>query len=93
MNFSNQNPLQTMMNLGRKTNLNPMQQMMNMAVQPQQFQQVPPQTQTPIDRQKLQQAISQFDENAFSQLVQQARMKGISDEEIQKGLDFLLKMR
>lgn len=81
MNFYNSNPFEMMMNMGKQNN-NPMNQMMN-------FNSNPP----PIDRQKLTQAVSQFSEDNYAKLVAQARDKGISDEDIQKGLDFLLKMR
>ena len=94
MNSFNQNPMQMMMNLG-KQNTNPLQQMMNMGMGvqiPQQYSNRPAE-QPPIDRQKLKQAFSQFDEATLTQLVEQARMRGIPDDQIQQGLDFLLKMK
>lgn len=90
MNFYNQNPFQMMMN-GQKSN-NPIQQLMNMGANnsPQNFNN---QNFTQIDRDRLRQGFSQFDENKIYQLVQQARNNGISDEYIEQGLNFLLNMK
>lgn len=47
----------------------------------------------PIDHTKFQQMMPKLSENDLKQLVIQARQQGISDEQIQEGLDFILKMR
>lgn len=53
-----------------------------------------PQTQNqPIDHMKFQQMVPKLSENDLKQLVIQARQQGIPDEQIQEGLDFILKMR
>lgn len=88
MNSFKQNPMQMMMNLG-KPQFNPMQMMMNMgSQQPMQNSQ-----QTPIDKQRLIEGFSQFDKSSLAQLVEEARMKGIPDDQIEQGLNFLLKMK
>lgn len=90
MNFYNQNPFQMMIN-GQKNN-NPIQQLMSMGANnsPQNFNN---QNFTQIDKDRLRQGFSQFDENKIYQLVQQARNNGISDEYIEQGLNFLLNMK
>lgn len=90
MNFYNQNPFQMMMN--SQKNNNPIQQLMSMGANnsPQNFNN---QNFTQIDRDRLRQGFSQFDENKIYQLVQQARNNGISDEYIEQGLNFLLNMK
>lgn len=45
-----------------------------------------------IDPMILKQAMSRLDQNSLNQLVQQARFLGMSNEQIQAGLDLLRKM-
>lgn len=45
-----------------------------------------------IDPMRLKQAMSRLDQNSLNQLVQQARFLGMSNEQIQAGLDLLRKM-
>lgn len=54
--------------------------------------QAQPQNQ-PIDQARFQQMLPRISENDLKQLVIQARQQGISDEQIEQGLDFILKMR
>lgn len=42
-----------------------------------------------IDPIKLKQAMSRLDQNSLNQLVQQAKFLGMSNEQIQAGLEFL----
>lgn len=42
---------------------------------------------------QFKQAISQIDENALNNLVQQARYLGMSNEQIQEGLKYIQSMR
>lgn len=83
MNFSN--PLQALMMMGQPQamGVNPLQQMMNMGT---------PQRQ-PIDQQKFTAAATKLDKQTLSNLVTKARQQGISEEEIEAGLNFLLKLR
>ena len=60
-----------------------MQQMMAMGTQQRQ----------PIDPQKFSAAASKLDKQTLANLVNQARQQGISEEEIEAGLNFLLKLR
>lgn len=77
------NPLQMLMSMSQKASPNPLQQMMNMGT---------PQKQ-PIDQKKFASAISKMDKQSLANLVVQARQQGISEEEIESGLNFLLKLR
>lgn len=45
-----------------------------------------------IDPMRLKQAMSRLDQNSLNQLVQQARFLGMSNEQIQAGLELLRKM-
>ena len=45
-----------------------------------------------INPQQMKQFMPNINKNMLAQLVEQARQKGISEEEIEKGLDFLLKL-
>lgn len=72
-----------LMTMGQRQTPNPLQQMMNMGT---------PQRQ-PIDQQKFTSAVANLDKNALAQLVNQARQQGISEQEIEAGLNFLLKIR
>jgi hypothetical protein len=60
-----------------------MQQMMAMGTQQRQ----------PIDPQKFSAAASKLDKQTLANLVNQARQQGISEDEIEAGLNFLLKLR
>lgn len=71
------------MTMGQKQNINPIQQIMNMGT---------PQRQ-PIDPQKFTAAVVKLDKQALANLVIQARQQGISEEEIETGLNFLLKLK
>ena len=82
MSFSN--PLQALMMMGQKQPAsNPIQQMMGMGT---------PQRQ-PIDQQKFTSAVAGLDKQTLAKLVTQARQQGIPEEEIEAGLNFLLKLR
>ena len=82
MSFSN--PLQALMMMGQKQPAsNPLQQMMSMGT---------PQRQ-PIDQQKFTSAVASLDKQSLAKLVTQARQQGIPEEEIEAGLNFLLKLR
>lgn len=81
--MNSSNPLQMLMTMGQRQTPNPLQQMMNMGT---------PQRQ-PIDQQKFTSAVANLDKNALAQLVNQARQQGISEQEIEAGLNFLLKIR
>ena len=45
-----------------------------------------------INPEQMKQFMPNINKNMLAQLVEQARQKGISEEEIEKGLDFLLKL-
>ena len=79
------NPLQALMQIGQQTNqvANPLQQMMNMGT---------PQRQ-PIDQQKFSAAAAKLDKQTLANLVTKARQQGISEAEIEAGLNFLLKLK
>ena len=83
VNFSN--PLQALMMMGQTQSMgaNPLQQMMGMGM---------PQKQ-PIDPNRFSHAAGKLDKQALANLVTQARQQGISEEEIEAGLNFLLKLR
>lgn len=46
-----------------------------------------------INTQQFQKWLPQINENILEQLAQQARQQGISEKDIQNGLDFIKKMR
>ena len=78
------NPLQMMMQMGQmQQSANPLQQMMNMGT---------PQRQ-PIDQQKFSAAAAKLDKQTLANLVTKARQQGISEAEIEAGLNFLLKLK
>ena len=79
------NPLQMLMQMGQPANqtANPLQQMMSMGTP----------TRQPIDPQKLAMGVSKLDKQALANLVTQARQQGISESEIEAGLNFLLKLK
>ena len=78
------NPLQIMMQMGQmQQGANPLQQMMNMGT---------PQRQ-PIDPQKFSAAAAKLDKQTLANLVTKARQQGISEAEIEAGLNFLLKLK
>ena len=72
-----------LMTMGQRQAANPMQQMMAMGTQQRQ----------PIDPQKFSVAASKLDKQTLANLVNQARQQGISEDEIEAGLNFLLKLR
>ena len=72
-----------MLMMGQRQAANPMQQMMAMGTQQRQ----------PIDPQKFSAAASKLDKQTLANLVNQARQQGISEDEIEAGLNFLLKLR
>ena len=72
-----------LMTMGQRQSANPMQQMMAMGTQQRQ----------PIDPQKFSAAASKLDKQTLANLVNQARQQGISEDEIEAGLYFLLKLR
>ena len=79
------NPLQALIQLGQQTNqvANPLSQMMNMGTARRQ----------PIDPQRFTSAASKLDKQTLANLVNQARQQGISEAEIEAGLNFLLKLK
>ena len=81
--MNSSNPLQMLMMMGQRQAANPMQQMMAMGTQQRQ----------PIDPQKFSTAASKLDKQTLANLVNQARQQGISEDEIEAGLNFLLKLR
>lgn len=81
--MNSSNPLQMLMTMGQRQAANPMQQMMAMGTQQRQ----------PIDPQKFSAAASKLDKQTLANLVNQARQQGISEDEIEAGLNFLLKLR
>ena len=81
--MNSSNPLQMLMQMGQRQAPNPLQQMMAMGSQKRQ----------PIDPQRFTAAASKLDKQTLANLVNQARQQGISEEEIEAGLNFLLKLR
>ena len=81
--MNSSNPLQMLMTMGQRQAVNPMQQMMVMGTQQRQ----------PIDPQKFSAAASKLDKQTLANLVNQSRQQGISEDEIEAGLNFLLKLR
>ena len=81
--MNSSNPLQMLMTMGQRQAANPIQQMMAMGTQQRQ----------PIDPQKFSAAASKLDKQTLANLVNQARQQGISEDEIEAGLNFLLKLR
>ena len=81
--MNSSNPLQMLMTMGQRQAANPMQQMMAMGTQQRQ----------PIDPQKFSAAASKLDKQTLANLVNQARQQGISEDEIEAGLNFFLKLR
>ena len=81
--MNSSNPLQLLMMMGKNQGANPLQQMMSMGS---------PQRQ-PIDPQKFTAAASKLDKQTLANLVIQARQQGISEQEIEAGLNFLLKLK
>ena len=79
------NPIQALMKIGQNTNpvANPLTQMMNMGTPRRQ----------PIDPQRLTAAAAKLDKQTLANLVTQARQQGISEAEIEAGLNFLLKLK
>lgn len=78
------NPLQMLMQMGQmQQSANPLQQMMSMGT---------PQRQ-PIDPQKFSAAAARLDKQTLANLVTKARQQGISEAEIEAGLNFLLKLK
>jgi hypothetical protein len=47
----------------------------------------------PINQQQFIQGISNLDKQTLAKIVTQARQQGISEQEIENGLNFLLKLR
>ena len=82
MNLSN--PLQMLMQMGQmQQQQNPLQQMMGMGTQ----------TKQPIDPQRFTAAVTKLDKQTLANLVTQARQQGMSESEIEAGLNFLLKLK
>lgn len=81
--MNSSNPLQMLMQMGSRQAPNPLQQMMAMGTPQQQ----------PIDPQRFTAAAQKLDKQTLANLVIQARQQGISEQEIEAGLNFLLKLR
>ena len=80
--MNSSNPLQMLMMMGSQNNV-PLQQMMNLGT---------PQRQ-PLDTQRFAAAATKLDKQALASLVNKARQQGISEQEIEAGLNFLLKLK
>ena len=80
--MNSSNPLQMLMMMGSQNNV-PLQQMMNLGT---------PQRQ-PIDPQRFTAGATKLDKQALASLVNKARQQGISEQEIEAGLNFLLKLK
>ena len=86
--MNSSNPLQMLMQMGQMGQMqpqmsNPLQQMMGMGTP----------TRQPIDPQRFTAAASKLDKQSLAKLVTQARQQGISEAEIEAGLNFLLKLK
>ena len=82
--MNSSNPLQMLMQMGQmQQQQNPLQQMMGMGTQ----------TRQPIDPQRFTAAVTRLDKQTLANLVTQARQQGISEAEIEAGLNFLLKLK
>ena len=82
--MNSSNPLQMLMQMGQmRQQQNPLQQMMGMGTQ----------TRQPIDPQRFTAAVTKLDKQTLANLVTQARQQGISESEIEAGLNFLLKLK
>ena len=83
--MNSSNPLQMLMQMGQMQSMgaNPLTQMMTMGT-PQRH---------PIDPQKFTAAAAKLDKQTLANLVIQARQQGISESEIEAGLNFLLKLK
>ena len=82
--MTSSNPLQMLMQLGQMQQAtNPLQQMMGMGTQ----------TRQPIDQQRFTAAATRLDKQTLANLVSKARQQGISESEIEAGLNFLLKLK
>lgn len=78
MTFSN--PLQALMQMGRGPMMNALPNIQKLAQNP------------PINIQQLKQALPQLTKENYVQLVSQARAQGISEQDIESGLNFLLQL-
>ena len=78
MTFSN--PLQALMQMGRGPIMNALPNIQKLAQNP------------PINIQQLKQALPQLTKENYAQLVSQARAQGISEQDIESGLNFLLQL-
>jgi hypothetical protein len=78
MTFSN--PLQALMQMGRGPMMNALPNIQKLAQNP------------PINIQQLKQALPQLTKENYAQLVSQARAQGISEQDIESGLNFLLQL-
>lgn len=82
--MNSSNPLQMLMQMGSMSQgANPLQMMMGMGT---------PQRQ-PIDPQRFAMGASKLDKQSLANLVIKARQQGISEAEIEAGLNFLLKLK
>lgn len=78
MTFSN--PLQALIQMGRGPIMNTLPDIQKPAQNP------------PINIQQLKQALPQLTKENYAQLVSQARAQGISEQDIESGLNFLLQL-
>lgn len=78
MTFSN--PLQALMQMGRGPMMNALPNIQKPAQNP------------PINIQQFKQALQQLTKENYAQLVSQARAQGISEQDIESGLNFLLQL-
>lgn len=83
MSFSN--PMELLLKMGQTQSTQPTSQI-------QQFMSMGTPKIQPIDPQKFTMAAQNLDKQTLANLVIQARQQGISEEEIESGLNFLLKL-
>lgn len=69
--------------------INPMAQMMSMM----QNRNQKPQQIIPLNQTQFKQYVSNIDDNVLQQLVQQARQQGISDNDIEAGINFIKQLK
>ena len=82
--MNSSNPLQMLIQMGmQQPGANPLQQMMGMGSPMRQ----------PIDPQRFTAGAAKLDKQTLANLVTKARQQGISESEIEAGLNFLLKLK
>ena len=89
--MNSSNPFVMMMNMINPMMNNPMSQMMNMTPIPM----MPNKRQQniPLNQNQFKQFLPNIDDNILQQLVQQAKQQGISDNDIQAGINFIKQLK